>query len=64
MQSRYTLTHLETWRRDGVVLIPDFFTPEEVAAVTADFSVKMPCTLPVRSSSGPPLLPGSSGIAS
>ncbi|HXQ16990.1 MAG TPA: phytanoyl-CoA dioxygenase family protein [Caulobacteraceae bacterium] len=37
MQSRHTPTHLDTWRRDGVVLIPNFFTAGEVAAVTADF---------------------------
>jgi hypothetical protein len=37
MKPRFTADHLETWRRDGVVLIPDFFTPEEVEAVTADF---------------------------
>jgi hypothetical protein len=37
MKARFTPDHLATWRRDGVVLIPDFFTPAEVAAVTADF---------------------------
>jgi hypothetical protein len=37
MSARFTSDHLATWRRDGVVLIPDFFTPAEVAAVTADF---------------------------
>ena len=37
LQSRFSPAHLDTWRRDGVVLIPDFFTAEEVAAVTADF---------------------------
>jgi len=37
MTARFTAEHLDTWRRDGVVLIPDFFTPAEVAAVTADF---------------------------
>ena len=37
MQKRYTPAQLDTWRRDGVVIIPDFFTPQEVAAVQADF---------------------------
>ena len=37
MTDRFSPAHLETWRRDGVVLIPEFFTPAEVAAVTADF---------------------------
>ncbi len=34
---RFGPQHLEAWRRDGGVLIHDFFTPEEVAAVRADF---------------------------
>jgi len=37
MTDRFSPAHIETWRRDGVVLIPEFFTPGEVAAVTADF---------------------------
>jgi hypothetical protein len=37
MHERFTPADLDTWRRDGVVIIPDFFTPAEVAAVTADF---------------------------
>ncbi|HEY1710151.1 MAG TPA: phytanoyl-CoA dioxygenase family protein [Rhizomicrobium sp.] len=34
---RFRPEHIETWRRDGAVLIPGFFEPEEVAAVQADF---------------------------
>jgi hypothetical protein len=34
---RFTKKHLEAWRRDGAVPIADFFSPEEVAAVQADF---------------------------
>jgi hypothetical protein len=34
---RFTQAQVEQWRRDGGVLIPNFFTPEEVAAVVADF---------------------------
>lgn len=37
MSQRFTHEHVETWRREGGVLIQDFFTPEEVAAVGADF---------------------------
>ena len=37
MNARYSHEHLETWRRDGVALIQDFFTPDEIAAVRADF---------------------------
>ncbi len=35
---RFTDDHLETWRREGGVLIEGFFTPEEVAPVAADFA--------------------------
>jgi hypothetical protein len=37
MSARYRPEHLDAWRRDGAVVIPNFFTPEEVAAVQADF---------------------------
>ena len=35
--ARFDESHIETWRRDGCVLIEDFFTPVEVAAVARDF---------------------------
>jgi Phytanoyl-CoA dioxygenase (PhyH) len=35
--ARFGIAHLEAWRRDGGVSIPNFFTAEEVAAVVADF---------------------------
>jgi hypothetical protein len=34
---RFTAQDLETWRRDGVAVLKSFFTPEECAAVCADF---------------------------
>jgi hypothetical protein len=37
MSQRFTPQHLDAWRRDGGVLIEDFFTPDEVAAVVRDF---------------------------
>ncbi|HXC55272.1 MAG TPA: phytanoyl-CoA dioxygenase family protein [Rhizomicrobium sp.] len=37
MSDRFQPAHLETWRRDGAVVIRDFFTPAEVAAVSRDF---------------------------
>ena len=37
MSDRFTSQHLETWRRDGCAPIHNFFTPDEVAAVQADF---------------------------
>jgi hypothetical protein len=36
--ARFTKAHVAAWRRDGAVLIERFFTPAEVAAVTADFA--------------------------
>jgi Phytanoyl-CoA dioxygenase (PhyH) len=37
MTERFGPEHLEAWRREGGVSIHNFFTPEEVAAVVADF---------------------------
>lgn len=37
LEPRFTPAQLEQWHRDGGVLIPRFFTEEEVAAVTPDF---------------------------
>lgn len=37
MSERFGAGHLEAWRRDGGVSIQNFFTPDEVAAVRADF---------------------------
>src|SRR5476649_1743540 len=37
MNPRFGPDDLETWRREGAVAIRDFFTPDEVAAVRADF---------------------------
>lgn len=37
MIERFTAKHVETWRRDGALVIADFFTADEVAAVVADF---------------------------
>lgn len=36
---RFTPDDIGTWRRDGVVQIPGFFTPDEVAPVVADFEI-------------------------
>ena len=37
MTPRFSPDDVETWRREGVAAIRDFFTPAEVAAVAADF---------------------------
>jgi len=34
---RFTREQIETWRRDGGLVVENFFTPDEVAAVQADF---------------------------
>jgi hypothetical protein len=34
---RFTAEDLDIWRREGAVVLSEFFTPEEVAAVRADF---------------------------
>jgi hypothetical protein len=39
MDERFGPAHVDGWRRDGCVLIPNFFTSEEVAAVRADFEL-------------------------
>ena len=36
-QQRFSPADVETWARDGVVLLRDVFTPEECAAVRGDF---------------------------
>ncbi len=37
MSTRFDRQHVDAWRRDGAVVIPGFFTPDEVAAVQNDF---------------------------
>jgi hypothetical protein len=36
--NRFGPEHIDAWRRDGAVIIPQFFTAEEAAAVRADFA--------------------------
>jgi hypothetical protein len=36
---RHQPHHLEQWRQDGFVIIEDFFTPEEIAPLFADFEM-------------------------
>ena len=37
MTYRFSRDQVATWRHDGCVVIPDFFTSDEVAAVAKDF---------------------------
>lgn len=39
LDQRFSSADVETWRREGIVLLRDAFTPEECAAVRADFEV-------------------------
>jgi hypothetical protein len=39
MEERFTADQLETWQREGGVVIENFFSPKEVAAVVADFDL-------------------------
>jgi hypothetical protein len=39
MTQRFTPEHLDAWRRDGAVVIENFFTAQEVAAVVEDFDL-------------------------
>ena len=39
MHKRFNQRQVEAWRKDGAILIPNFFTSEEVAAVHADFEL-------------------------
>ena len=38
-QDRFTAEDVETWEREGVALLKGLFTPEECAAVRADFDI-------------------------
>jgi len=42
MEKRYTSEHVETWRREGAVVVPEFFEKEEIAEVIADFDIIFP----------------------
>ncbi|HEY3798967.1 MAG TPA: phytanoyl-CoA dioxygenase family protein [Caulobacteraceae bacterium] len=33
----FTQDHIDTWRRDGALVVPGFFDPDEIAPVVADF---------------------------
>jgi len=36
MTTRFNESDVRTWREDGAVVIPDFFTPDEISAVLPD----------------------------
>ena len=38
MSARYQQQHIETWRNDGAVVLPNFFAPDEIAPVYADYA--------------------------
>lgn len=42
MEERFSDAHLQTWARDGAVLIPDFFTNQEIADIQRDIELVYP----------------------
>ena len=42
MTNRYTDKHIETWRKEGAVVVPEFFKEEEIKEIVADFEVVFP----------------------
>lgn len=42
METRYDIEHVETWRQEGAVVVPKFFTQKEITEVITDFEVIFP----------------------
>ena len=42
MTSRFTDDHIEAWREEGAVVVPEFFKSKEINAVVEDFQVIFP----------------------
>ncbi len=42
MTSRFTNSHVEAWRKEGAVVVPEFFKRKEIDAVVKDFQVIFP----------------------
>ena len=38
MSARYQQQHIETWHKDGAVVIPNFFAPDEIAPIHTDYA--------------------------
>ena len=42
MTDRFTNDHVETWRKEGAVVVPEFFFDKEIQEVALDFEVIFP----------------------
>ena len=42
MTNRFTIEQVEAWRKEGAVVVPEFFDDEEIANVTKDFEIIFP----------------------
>ena len=42
MEKRYTDKDIDTWRSEGAVLVPKFFTKKEIKGVVNDFEIVFP----------------------
>ena len=42
MTNRFTNEQVEAWRKEGAVVVPEFFDDEEIVKVTKDFEIIFP----------------------
>ena len=42
MASRFTNAHVEAWREEGAIVVPEFFNSKEIEEVAKDFEVIFP----------------------
>ena len=42
MASRFTNAHVNAWREEGAVVVPEFFSGKEIEEVAKDFEVIFP----------------------
>ena len=42
MTNRFTNEHVEVWRKEGAVVVPEFFKDKEIEKVTEDFEFIFP----------------------
>ncbi|MCH2474161.1 MAG: hypothetical protein MK217_07890, partial [Gammaproteobacteria bacterium] len=42
MTNRFTNEHIEAWRKEGAVVVPEFFKDKEIEEVAEDFEIIFP----------------------
>ncbi len=42
MTNRFTNEHIEAWRKEGAVVVPEFFKDKEIKEVAEDFEIIFP----------------------